>query len=147
MILRSTQFDDIYFSPENGLAETKFVFLDGNDLPARWQEGGSLFTIAETGFGTGLNFLAAWDLFERTTGPDQKLHFISIEKYPLDKTQIREALAQWKDELGDKSMSLHFLYLLCVMCVYSTENCLITKENCLITKGLLLSRFHLLFGG
>ena len=58
MTLRSVQFDDIYFSPENGLEETRHVFLNGNNLPELWNNK-SHFVIAETGFGTGLNFLAA----------------------------------------------------------------------------------------
>ena len=53
----STQFDDPYFSLDNGLNETRHVFLAGNDLPARFAPG---FHIAELGFGTGLNLLATW---------------------------------------------------------------------------------------
>lgn len=88
---RSKEFDDVYFSAENGLAETMHVFIAGNDLPRRW-EGRPEFTICETGFGTGLNFLAVWKLFEETASPDQRLHFISFEKYPLRKEEIREYL-------------------------------------------------------
>lgn len=67
MTIRSEEFDDIYFSPEDGVAETRHVFLAGNGLPDRWQ-GRDDFTIAETGFGTGLNFLCAWDMFEKRPG-------------------------------------------------------------------------------
>jgi len=89
--IRSKEFDDLYFSAEDGLAETRHVFLDGNGLPAAW-EGKSRFTICETGFGTGLNFLAVWKLFSEHRRPNQVLHFISFEKYPLDKAAIRGAL-------------------------------------------------------
>jgi len=92
--MKSTQFDDIYFSVEDGLAETKHTFLDGNDLPARWA-GRDRFCIAETGFGTGLNMLAVWRLFEETAGPSQRLDLISVEKYPLTAAQIRDGLAHW----------------------------------------------------
>ena len=88
---RSEHFDDIYFAVENGLEETKHVFLGGNDLPERWQSR-SRFTIAETGFGTGSKFYSAWKCFERTYAPHQKLHFISVEKYPLSAAQIKEYL-------------------------------------------------------
>ncbi len=98
---RSSQFDDIYFSAEDGLAETRHVFFYGNDLPHAW-EGKDSFTIAETGFGTGLNFLAVWSLFEENATPSQTLDFISVEKYPLTPAQISAALKPWKDELGDK---------------------------------------------
>ena len=56
----SSHFKDIYFSVDNGLAETHHVFLQGNRLPERFGQLTSeqSFTIAETGFGTGLNFLA-----------------------------------------------------------------------------------------
>ena len=76
----STRFDDPYFSLDDGLAETRHVFLDGNDLPARYGPG---FHIAELGFGTGLNFLTAWAAWEQSgqTGP---LSFTSFEAFPLD---------------------------------------------------------------
>ena len=67
---RSSQFDDVYFSVDDGLAETRHVFMQGNDLPHFWQEKGAAgaqdFVIAETGFGTGLNFLCAWKEFCET---------------------------------------------------------------------------------
>ena len=62
---RSEQFDDIYFTPDNGLAETRHVFLAGNGLPEAWAKR-DRFTIAETGFGTGLNFLETWTRFEES---------------------------------------------------------------------------------
>lgn len=96
---RSEQFDDIYFAVEDGLEETKHVFLAGNGLPGRW-EGRDDFTIAETGFGTGLNFLSAWECFERTAQPQQRLNFISFEKYPLSGAQISEYLAHWAPQIG-----------------------------------------------
>ena len=58
----STRFADVYFSRESGLDETRHVFLLHNQLADRWAalDAGAHFCIAETGFGTGLNFLAAW---------------------------------------------------------------------------------------
>jgi len=88
----SKEFDDVYFSPSDGLAETRHVFLDGNGLPEAWA-GRDEFVIFETGFGTGLNFLAAWQLFEETAKSGQRLHFISVEKYPLKVEEIRDALS------------------------------------------------------
>lgn len=96
---RSQQFDDVYFSADDGLAETRHVFVEGNGLPGRWQ-GRDRFTIAETGFGTGLNFLAAWKLFDETAPPGAFLDFISVEKYPLGAGEIRRGLAHWAPELG-----------------------------------------------
>lgn len=108
-ILRSEIYDDVYFSIEDGLAETRHVFLDSNNLPEAWNECGA-FTICETGFGTGLNFFAVWDLFEATATPDAHLHFISFEKHPLSAEQIRGALAQWADEFDSKVDALLALY-------------------------------------
>ena len=88
--ITSKEFGDVYFSAQDGLAETQHVFLKGNNLPENWQNK-DYFTIAETGFGTGLNFLAVWDLFEQTAKPSQKLDFISFEKYPLSKDEIKQA--------------------------------------------------------
>ena len=94
---RSKEFDDVYFSVENGLAETRYVFLKGNDLPNAWS-GRDRFVIAETGFGTGLNFLAAWKMFEDTAEDGQELDFISVEKFPLDRQEIALYLQRWGDE-------------------------------------------------
>ncbi len=102
MTIRSTQFDDIYFSAEDGVAETEYVFMRGNNLPAAW-ENKPYFTICETGFGTGLNFLVAWELFEQTAAKkNQQLHFISFEKYPLTPETINKALSPWAQRFGAK---------------------------------------------
>ena len=52
----SRAFDDVYFSLSDGLEETRSVFLKACGLPERWSDR-ERFTIAELGFGTGLNFL------------------------------------------------------------------------------------------
>ena len=106
---RSEQFDDVYFSADNGLAESRYVFLKGNNLPDRWA-GKDRFVIAETGFGTGLNFLAAWKLFIETAEPEQTLDFISFEKFPLDAEEIELHLYQWAGEFQDylKPLLAHY---------------------------------------
>ncbi len=102
----SQVFDDVYFSSDNGLQETDYVFLQGNDLQNRWQHLDSdHFTIAETGFGTGLNFLAATQLWLKTAPPQAVLHYISTEKYPLNLTDMAKALQLW-DELAEISAPL-----------------------------------------
>jgi tRNA U34 5-methylaminomethyl-2-thiouridine-forming methyltransferase MnmC len=85
----SARFDDPYFSLEDGLAETRYVFLDGNDLPARFRPG---FTIAELGVGTGLNLLAARALW-RESGQGGTLHYVGFEAYPMRADDLRRALA------------------------------------------------------
>lgn len=108
----ANQFDDVYFSNDDGLAETRYVFLEKNHLPHRWMETSySQFVIAESGFGSGLNFLALWHLFKQT--PEnfrpKRLHFISFEKYPLNKSDLIQTLAHWP-ELSDYAQQLHAKY-------------------------------------
>ncbi|WP_339079214.1 bifunctional tRNA (5-methylaminomethyl-2-thiouridine)(34)-methyltransferase MnmD/FAD-dependent 5-carboxymethylaminomethyl-2-thiouridine(34) oxidoreductase MnmC [Pseudomonas sp. TMP9] len=95
----SSQFADVYFSNENGLAETRYVFLANNQLPERFSAltGDQQLVIGETGFGTGLNFLCAWQLFEQQACPAARLHFVSVEKYPLSKADLMRALALWPE--------------------------------------------------
>lgn len=85
----STRFDDPYFSLDNGLAETAYVFLDGNGLPGRFRDG---FHIAELGFGTGLNLLAAVRLW-RESGQAGTLHFTSFEAFPMSAAEMIRAQA------------------------------------------------------
>lgn len=98
-------FDDPYFSVENGLEETRYVFLKNNQLPERFKTGSGPFRIIETGFGTGLNFLATWQAFSQVATPERWLHFTSVEKYPLTREQLTKALALWP-ELSDFSHQL-----------------------------------------
>lgn len=97
--IKSKEFEDVYFSAKDGLAETRHVFLDGNGLPEAWL-GVDEFVIAETGFGTGLNFLAVWKLFDEAAVAGQSVHFISVEKFPLTAKEIDDALSHW-GELDD----------------------------------------------
>ncbi|WP_299208842.1 tRNA (5-methylaminomethyl-2-thiouridine)(34)-methyltransferase MnmD [uncultured Tateyamaria sp.] len=92
----STRFDDPYFSLDNGLAETRHVFLDGNDLPARFRDG---FHVAELGFGTGLNFLTAWAAW-RAAGVEGRLHFTSFEAFPMEVDAMEKALAAFPEVAG-----------------------------------------------
>lgn len=103
----SSVFGDVYFSRANGLEETRHVFLHHNQLSERWQQlhSGEHFTIAETGFGSGLNFLAAWQLWLTTAPASAQLHFVSVEKFPLTKTDLQRALSLWP-ELGELSAQL-----------------------------------------
>lgn len=93
---RSAHFDDVYYSLDNGLEESTYVFLQGNQLPSRWQNWHrKRFCIAETGFGTGLNFLLTWQAWLATEQPRPDLHYISIEKHPLSAHDLAQALAAW----------------------------------------------------
>src|SRR5690606_37538034 len=95
----SEQFNDPYFSVDNGLEESRHVFLQHNGLPQRWQHWPwaqqPVFCIVETGFGTGLNFLLTWDSWRQRGHNNGWLHFTSVEKYPLTREQLQQALALW----------------------------------------------------
>ncbi|HET8848914.1 MAG TPA: bifunctional tRNA (5-methylaminomethyl-2-thiouridine)(34)-methyltransferase MnmD/FAD-dependent 5-carboxymethylaminomethyl-2-thiouridine(34) oxidoreductase MnmC [Marinobacter sp.] len=97
----SEHFGDVYFSRDNGLEETRHVFIGHNNLPQRFSEvpEAGHFVIAETGFGTGLNFLATWAEWVacRSTDDSAVLHFISVEKYPLSRADLARALSLWPE--------------------------------------------------
>ena len=94
---RSRVFDDVYFSDQSGLDETRYVFLEQNRLAERFAglAANGRLVIGETGFGTGLNFLCAWQLFEQHAVAGARLHFVSVEKYPLSPADLQRALALW----------------------------------------------------
>ncbi|MBV7479863.1 bifunctional tRNA (5-methylaminomethyl-2-thiouridine)(34)-methyltransferase MnmD/FAD-dependent 5-carboxymethylaminomethyl-2-thiouridine(34) oxidoreductase MnmC [Pseudomonas sp. PDM31] len=95
----SRVFDDVYFSDKSGLDETRYVFIEQNRLAERFAaltQGGRL-VIGETGFGTGLNFLCAWQVFEQHAASGARLHFVSVEKYPLSPADLQRALALWPE--------------------------------------------------
>ncbi len=93
---RSRRFGDIYFSREDGLAESRAVFLQGCGLPTAWQ-GRSRFVVGELGFGTGLNIAALLELWRRERAPGQQLHIFSIEAWPITAGEARRALSAWPD--------------------------------------------------
>jgi len=96
---RSGRFDDVYFSRQDGLAESRAIFLGGCDLPHAWSRRRA-FTVAELGFGTGLNIVALLDLWQRHRPPDVRLNIFSIEAYPLDVDQAARALAAFPEVAG-----------------------------------------------
>ncbi|CDF97042.1 MULTISPECIES: bifunctional tRNA (5-methylaminomethyl-2-thiouridine)(34)-methyltransferase MnmD/FAD-dependent 5-carboxymethylaminomethyl-2-thiouridine(34) oxidoreductase MnmC [unclassified Pseudomonas] len=112
---RSRVFDDVYFSDQSGLEETRYVFLEQNNLAERFaalSDHGRL-VIGETGFGTGLNFLCAWQLFEQCAPAGARMHFVSVEKYPLSPQDLHRALALWPslkhqaDQLLEQYVAIH----------------------------------------
>lgn len=95
----SRVFDDVYFSDLSGLEETRYVFIEQNRLKERFAAlpADGRLVIGETGFGTGLNFLCAWQLFEEQAVAGARLHFVSVEKYPLTAPDLKRALALWPE--------------------------------------------------
>ncbi|SFQ04588.1 tRNA 5-methylaminomethyl-2-thiouridine biosynthesis bifunctional protein [Geopseudomonas sagittaria] len=111
----SRTFADVYFSTTSGLEETRYVFLAHNQLAERFAAlpAGGRLVIGETGFGTGLNFLCAWQLFERVAPETAQLHFVSVEKHPLSRSDLQRALALWPElaplagQLLDQYVAVH----------------------------------------
>ena len=99
------RFDDPYYSLQDGFAETRFVFHDGNQLTERFADG---FQIAELGFGTGLSFLATWDAW-RKSAYKGTLHFTSFEAFPLSTGDTRAALAPFTELAPLTERLLEFL--------------------------------------
>lgn len=97
----SRTFNDFYYSSDNGVQETEHVFLQHNNLADRWNKESAIetsartFTIAETGFGTGLNFLCAAQLWRNKNTSFKHLHFISVEKSPLTRSDFENACRQF----------------------------------------------------
>lgn len=93
---RAIAFDDVYFSREGGLAESDAVFLAGCGLPDAWK-GRARFNICELGFGSGLNILSAWRVWQSTREPHAILHISSIEAFPLERTDAARLLRPHAD--------------------------------------------------
>jgi len=97
----SRLFGDVYFSRDSGIAEARHVFLGGNDLRRRWTAlaARGAFVVGETGFGTGLNFACAWQLWDEVAPPAARLSYLSVERYPLPAADVARTLGLWP-ELG-----------------------------------------------
>ena len=92
----STAYDDIYFSSDGGREESAYVFLEQNGLPGNWQAR-QHFVIAETGFGTGLNFVLTMKAWLETANDTARLHYVAIEKHPVAPDDIRRLSHIWPD--------------------------------------------------
>ena len=92
----SPEYGDVYHNADSGPGEARHVFLGGIGLPARWA-GARLFTIVETGFGLGLNFLATWNAWRADPARPQRLHFVSIEKHPFTRDGLTALHARYPE--------------------------------------------------
>ncbi|MFN4290444.1 MAG: FAD-dependent 5-carboxymethylaminomethyl-2-thiouridine(34) oxidoreductase MnmC [Permianibacter sp.] len=93
---RSRQFNDVYFSRDGGLAESTYVYLQGNGLPARWPghfQHHDAFHVFEAGFGTGLNFLLTCQAFlDNVVTAGKRLRYVAVERFPLRRDDLARAL-------------------------------------------------------
>ncbi len=100
----SPHFDDVYHSADSAEGQCRHVFLRGNDLPARWA-GRRAFTIVETGFGPGLNFLSTWQAWRDDPRRCARLHFVSVERWPPVRADLEQVHAR-HPALGELSAQL-----------------------------------------
>lgn len=131
----SSEFDDIYFSRRDGVAETEYVFLKHNKIIPRFSSQIKTFHIAETGFGTGLNLLVTWShLLEinNSRATPLKLTFTTFEKFPLSKSDLAAALKLWPQF---ESISLQLIEA--YPDSLQTDNTLVLEDG-LITLRLLI---------
>jgi tRNA 5-methylaminomethyl-2-thiouridine biosynthesis bifunctional protein len=101
----SEVYGDVYHSAAGAHAQARHVFLAGNDLPARWR-GRGRFSILETGFGLGLNFMATWLAWQGDPSRCDVLEFISFEKHPFVAEDLAAAHAGWS-EFAQLACRLH----------------------------------------
>lgn len=100
----SERYGDIYHSDAGGPGQSRHVFLAGNRLPERWRNRDS-FVILETGFGTGLNFLATWQAWQDDPQACRRLHYLSVEKHPFRAEDLAAIHAAWP-EFADQAARL-----------------------------------------
>ena len=108
---RSRRFDDIYRARSNALTQSRSVFLAGCGLPERWRDRDQ-FTVLETGFGLGLNFLTTWATWRADPQACHRLNFVSVEAYPVsfeDIVRSTRALATAADAASDLATQMPLL--------------------------------------
>lgn len=93
----STRYDDVYYSRDDELAESQHVFIEANRLRQRWQSDNdtAVFHLGELGFGSGLNFLQAMQLWQSLEARPARLHYLAFEKYPLTREQLQRIYDRW----------------------------------------------------
>lgn len=94
----SKQFGDVYFQVEDGLNESRYVFLESSRLRDRLtDDSNSPLTVVETGFGSGLNFITTYQAWMELPPPKRPLEFISFEAYPMAPDDLETAYKQWPE--------------------------------------------------
>lgn len=108
----SQEYEDVYYSLDNGIEETEFVFIQHNHLVKRFSQLSSRqFVIGETGFGSGLNFLMAATHWLTLSQENQVLHYYSVEKNPFTPQDLVKAQSCWP-ELANIAKQLQQQYQL-----------------------------------
>jgi len=101
----SPRYGDVYHARAGALAQARHVFLAGNRLPERWQ-GRARFTVCETGFGTGNNFLALWQAWRMDPARCARLHVLSFEAHPFEAADMARLAQRCAPALRDLAQQL-----------------------------------------
>ena len=88
----SPTFGDLYHPRIGALAQARHVFIAGSRLHERWG-GRPFFTILETGFGLGNNFLATWSAWRQDVARGERLLYLAIDAHPPCLQDLRRAHA------------------------------------------------------
>jgi len=123
----SVEFNDCYHPPKLGLEQAQYIFMQGNQLEQRFKNLAErkTFVIGETGFGIGLNFLVAMQLFEQNAPKNSKLYFISCERYPLKLDDIKRALGSYSKLNKQAQLLVQNYHAICansLQCINLTNN-------------------------
>ncbi len=94
----SPRFGDRYRSELGGLAQAREVFIKGCGLPQAWAQLPQ-WTILETGFGLGLNFLATWAAWKADPLRSKILNFVSTEAFPASAGDVLRSAQSHPDLL------------------------------------------------
>lgn len=108
--LLSLDYGDVYFQSGEGLDESRYVFLEQNKLADRFAALDNMsFTVAELGFGTGLNFLLTADLFLNTAPATAQLDYVAFEKHPILKSDLEKIYRHWPElaPIADEILRLY----------------------------------------
>lgn len=135
-IARSDRYEDLYHSASGALEQARYVFLQGNGLPERWQ-GRDQFTILETGFGLGNNFLATWAAWREDVKRSARLHFVSFEAHPFSQIDLRTMLQNTPEALRELAEALIAQWPLLVPGIHRLE-----FENGAVTLTLFFGDIH-----
>jgi tRNA 5-methylaminomethyl-2-thiouridine biosynthesis bifunctional protein len=81
---------------DRGLEEARHVFLRGCGLPGAWS-GEPQWRILDTGFGLGLNFLAAWQAWKQDPQRPRLLHYVAIEASPVTAEGLLHSVTAYPD--------------------------------------------------
>lgn len=90
--LYSGFYDSVHHGGLDPWLRAQRVFLQGGALASRWA-GLRDFTVLESGFGAGVNFLALWRAWRADPARPARLHVVALEAHPYTQADMRTLMA------------------------------------------------------